>query len=222
MPDNNKSDHSSLGVRHSSATCAMCAQPLLPLISADAPSEASPVFCDTGDDDSDTETRYSPTLAPSHLERRREVSMILPFDQTVTTLLVRNIPRRVHRSRLAEFWPPADSWNILYWPWNNSQRRHCSYAFINFLSNSTACAFYKQWHNRALIPIDSARDSRALKIGQATIQGFWPNLVVIHSKLVQTGEINWCRSQPIIIAPTGECLDIASALSSAVVEAFSV
>jgi hypothetical protein len=130
------------------------------------------------------------------------------FLHGVTTLLVRNIPFRMTQRRLAEIWPPENTWNILHMPWSMAQQRRASYVFINFVSYSAVAKFIQAWQGKVL---RAGPRSRPLDIRPADVQGFWANLHHIHLKLSSSGDINDKRSsdfKPIIFGSDGELLDV--------------
>jgi len=156
---------------------------------------------------------------PRHLFVEYTNQQEVQFDESVTTLIIKNVPQRFRQARLAEIWPPASSWNILYLPWSRAQQRHVSYAFVNFVSNAAAVAFHAAWHGQTL---QASHRAKPLDIRPADIQGYFPNLVHMYSKLVQAGEIDHARSKPIIIGPHGSFLDLRKTMASTAISSFSV
>jgi len=71
--------------------------------------------------------------------------------QSVTTLMVRNVPARYTREKLLQEWPQSQlSFDLFYLPYDFQKKRFRGYAFLNFTSVHHAIAFKRQWHGQKL------------------------------------------------------------------------
>jgi len=91
----------------------------------------------------------------------------------VTTLMVRNIPRRFTPEKLLEVWPVDGSYNLLHVPFNFQKQHRAGVAFINMVSHEAAVEFAAKWHGRKLA---NGGGIKRLDIGVAEVQGFEGNL----------------------------------------------
>jgi mitochondrial fission protein ELM1 len=83
---------------------------------------------------------------------------------TITTLVVRNIPPRFTLEHLLCQWPREI--DFLYLPNSFESTRNLSFAFVNFTSAAAAEAFREQWHKKRL---PGPRSRKALDIGAAEV-----------------------------------------------------
>lgn len=91
--------------------------------------------------------------------------------ETITTLVVRNIPPRFTLEHLLCQWPVEI--DFLYLPNSFESAGNLSFAFVNFTSAAAAEAFREQWHKKRL---PGPRSRKALDIGAAEVQGLTQNL----------------------------------------------
>lgn len=89
----------------------------------------------------------------------------------VTTLVVRNIPKRYTLEALLGQWKPDGSYDLMYYPYNMRWKRRIGLCFINFVSHELALEFQGNWHKQAFSDQDLPFD-----IVSATQQGLMANL----------------------------------------------
>jgi RNA recognition motif-containing protein len=96
-------------------------------------------------------------------------TMDVRFAESVTTLIIRNIPARYTKERVLEEWIPDGSFNLLHLPYDFGHKRYRGFAFINFCTPPHAMAFARRWHGQKL---RYHGNSNPLDVGPAHIQGF--------------------------------------------------
>eukprot|EP00747_Dinoflagellata_sp_TGD_P170243 gnl/TRDRNA2_/TRDRNA2_201313_c0_seq1.p1 gnl/TRDRNA2_/TRDRNA2_201313_c0~~gnl/TRDRNA2_/TRDRNA2_201313_c0_seq1.p1 ORF type:complete len:474 (+),score=64.72 gnl/TRDRNA2_/TRDRNA2_201313_c0_seq1:107-1528(+) len=111
---------------------------------------------------------------------------------TLTTLMVRNIPMMYTQEMLLQDWPINGTYNFLYLPCCCNQTRNLSYAFINFHTEVLAADFKDSWHKQRLPQLKA---SKPLNISFADVQGLAANLKV----LLQRPSSRLKRCQPLIL-----------------------
>jgi hypothetical protein len=127
----------------------------------------------------------------------------MELDANVLTLYVRNVPARYTPHNLMEFWPPKDSYYLLYMPYSHERRRTSGCVLINFISHDAAAAFKREWDGRPLMPELGAR---RLEVTIARVQGFEHNLWNLRcsKKIMRTRN---ARYMPCVIMSDGTIAD---------------
>lgn len=108
--------------------------------------------------------------------------------------MVRHIPATCTNDILLEEWPADGSWDFLYLPLGSGGKSTLGYAFINFVSEMHAAAFYSSWQGRRLLRFDKGR---RLNITAADVQGLEANVRQLKKKPANRLRSRQCR--PIII-----------------------
>merc|ERR1719210_1542620 len=89
--------------------------------------------------------------------------------QKMTTLMVRNIPRKYTQEMLLEEWPNLGTYDLLFSPSTpRGEGRGTNYVFVNFTSEAAAQEFRRVWDRKRLSRFPG---SRALTISFAVTQG---------------------------------------------------
>jgi hypothetical protein len=137
----------------------------------------------------------------------------LPFSipQDCQTLVVRNVPIYWKQEQLLMMWPPAGSWNLLYFPFILAQHRRSGYVFINFVSRQALLLFVRRWHDKVLLPEMFAK---RLEIFIANTQGFEANLEGFRrSRKLRTTKDN--EYLPVVLNPDGSRRDFRQVMADA-------
>ena len=141
----------------------------------------------------------------------------ISFGTDMTTLMMRNIPKRCTQRMLMSDVVMTGFGNcvdFVYLPTDISSGRNLGYAFLNFVKPEHAESFRNSFHKKHLSMI---RGSRAgLSVGYAIIQGFQANL----DNVLKTASVHRIRNpeyMPLILDSQGRlvpCMLVAPAPSS--------
>lgn len=119
----------------------------------------------------------------------------LPPEQ-VTTLMIRNVPRRYTEEALIaelEAYVSREQYNFLYLPWDTRRASNCGYAFINCVDAATTTSLCQQLNGRTWRLVQSPKDIKAVP---AHVQGIALNLAhYMGSSVVEEGYAH----SPIVI-----------------------
>jgi len=146
--------------------------------STDIDGEVEPLDSFEGEDD------YTTCIAPPPG---------LSSGQSMTTLMVRNIPVMYTQEMLMLEWP-NHGYDFLYLPRSCAGQTNLSYAFLNFRSEELAMAFRAVWQKKRLAHF---RARKSLNISFADIQGLKAHLQQLKKKRVRRIEMRQC--QPYIL-----------------------
>jgi hypothetical protein len=117
----------------------------------------------------------SPTIKKAKKNRCMSNGSMLS-DGQITTLMLRNVPRKYTQRMLLSAIQAGGFGNdidFLYLPTDISSGRNLGYAFVNLLSASSATAFREQFHKRQL-PGEITKGG--LSVSSALVQGFQNNV----------------------------------------------
>jgi len=96
--------------------------------------------------------------------------------QYATTMMIRNIPRRIGQSEFAQGVDASgfrDIWDFLYLPCNISEKEGKGYAFVNFVTPEAAQAFKTAWNAKTRFKMGM---KKVLDVSASSIQGKAANL----------------------------------------------
>jgi len=97
-------------------------------------------------------------------------------DESITTMMVRNLPRRVTQEQLEVHLQNSGflgEYDVLYLPYCFKKKQNLGYAFINFRTSAKAFEFCCSWHKKKL---NNGPKSRPMNVTVAQIQGRDANL----------------------------------------------
>jgi hypothetical protein len=135
-----------------------------------------------------TDARIAPFYGPSANECADDISIETtkppciaskrePEVETVTTIMIRNIPRKCTQRMLVADLTDAgfgETFDFVYLPTDISSAKNLGYAFVNFTHPEYASSFREVFHKKHL---SSMRGSRTgLSVSPAVIQGFDANV----------------------------------------------
>lgn len=126
----------------------------------------------------------------------------------VTTLMIRNLPRRYTEEALLyelEAFISPDSYNFLYLPWDSRRSSNVGYAFVNFCEAKTARSLIDNLDGKPWRLVQSPKD---IKIMPAHVQGIALNLVhYMGSMVIEDGHAH----SPMVIH-NGQRIDFQKAV----------
>jgi len=128
-----------------------------------------------------------------------------------TTMMMRNIPRRLPRDNLELLlansgFKCGTEFDFFYLPFCLKSMHNLGYAFVNFVSPEVAEQFMQKWNKKRITPEDSK--SRPVTVCVAQVQGKSANmdLVLFNNKAYKlTGP----KLQPIVSGPDGARVDVS-------------
>jgi hypothetical protein len=122
-----------------------------------------------------TQTQGSPTIKKA--KKNRCISNVYMLsDGQITTLMLRNVPRKYTQRMLLSAIQAGGFGNdvdFLYLPTDISSGRNLGYAFVNLLTAAATTAFREQFHKRQL-PGEITKGG--LSVSSALVQGFQNNV----------------------------------------------
>jgi len=134
-----------------------------------------------------------------------------PLPVGVTTLVIRNIPRRVRnvRDMLFDLFKPKGFANFLHVPYSKKQRCWARYAFINCLSHRIAVDFCQRWRGCRM---DGFPGPGGFVITAAKVQGLEANLRFVS----QIGADNLTQNTAPIVLVGDTLLDLPAVIEVSV------
>jgi len=97
----------------------------------------------------------------------------VPADQ-VTTLMIRNLPRRYTEEALLyelEAFTTPNSYNFLYLPWDSRRSSNVGYAFVNFIDASTASSLRERLNGKPWRLVQTPKEIKILPAHVQVVHG---------------------------------------------------
>ncbi|CAE8636680.1 unnamed protein product [Polarella glacialis] len=119
------------------------------------------------------DTMFDPREGPVDIDQfgRRLPEVNVAENGDPTTLQIKPIPSVYTQESLAREFPNNGTYNYFHLPYSARQRRHTSYAFINFTSPQYLQEFQERWQGRVL-----QQAASPLTCSPARVQGLQANL----------------------------------------------
>eukprot|EP00397_Hematodinium_sp_SG-2012_P031926 GEMP01033947.1.p1 GENE.GEMP01033947.1~~GEMP01033947.1.p1 ORF type:complete len:296 (+),score=69.99 GEMP01033947.1:122-1009(+) len=158
------------------------------------------------------EVLYVQTPTSSNYAPSPSVIPSQPSGIPVTTMMLRNFPRRSAQKRLLSHLDEsgfAGTYDFVYLPFCFVTKQNLGYAFINFRTAAKAVEFSHVWHKQSA-PSSGGKEkkSRPMTVSVAQVQGREANVQRI-LKECNAGKITNQKFQPVMLDETGERMDFS-------------
>jgi len=172
--------------------------------------------------DIDSSCLTPPTHRPNkvvRLKRNLDVEQEVPLPPNVTTVIIRNYPRRSGQEKLLlqlEATGFKGKFDFVYLPFSFSKKENLGYVFVNFMCHEYAVAFYQKWHRNCfdnrMMPMrglgsskytERASKPRPMSVSVAKKQGVEANITRIIQENKNANIVN-PKFQPAIFVNNGQ------------------